>query len=279
MLGKAEFHFAHSIDYNIHLCLYHCGFENCVPAHSWGPVVRDHFLVHYVTNGKGTFHVQDKVYTIEKGQGFLICPGVKTTYMADLQDPWTYYWVGFNGLDASAYLSRAGLNEEQPVFSYNIDDKLLECFYKMLEVENLTSTRDLWYTSQLYAFLAILINGSKVQNMNERQSNAKEKYVRTAMEFIHRNYSRSITVEEISKFVGLNRKYLFSLFKSFLGVSLQGYLIDFRLKKACELLKNKSLSIGDIARSVGYDDQFLFSRTFSSHMGYSPTSFRKGMEE
>lgn len=39
------------------LLVYQCGREECTPAHSFGPAIRDHFLIHYIIEGSGTFLV------------------------------------------------------------------------------------------------------------------------------------------------------------------------------------------------------------------------------
>ena len=62
--------------------------------------------------GKGEFHFQDKTYPIRAGQGFLITPNLSATYCADAEDPWEYYWVGFNGIEARNMLEKAKLSEE-----------------------------------------------------------------------------------------------------------------------------------------------------------------------
>ena len=76
------------------LTLYQYGYEKCLPLHSYGPAVRNHYLFHYVISGKGTLSV-DKVtysreYEIHGGMGFLIEPGQINTYYADRADPWEY---------------------------------------------------------------------------------------------------------------------------------------------------------------------------------------------
>jgi mannose-6-phosphate isomerase-like protein (cupin superfamily) len=68
---------------NSDLNMYHCGTEDCAPGHDYGPAVKDHYLIHYILDGKGTFHVGEKIYQLGKGQGFLICPNVITYYQAD----------------------------------------------------------------------------------------------------------------------------------------------------------------------------------------------------
>jgi YesN/AraC family two-component response regulator len=65
------------------------------------------------------------------------------------------------------------------------------------------------------------------------------------------------------------------IFKEYLNISPKEYLIRLRIDVAKELLSNKALSIGDISRSVGYSDQFVFSKTFKKITGLSPEKFRQ----
>ena len=91
------------------------------------------------------------------------------------------------------------------------------------------------------------------------------------------NYSRRIRVEEIAHFIGLDRSYLSSIFTDELNTSLQGFIIQFRINIACQLMENRILTIGDISRSVGYDDPLAFSKIFKKIKGASPRDFRKSV--
>ena len=42
---------------NIELSIFNCGLERCAPGQTWGPGIRDHYLIHLVVSGKGTFEV------------------------------------------------------------------------------------------------------------------------------------------------------------------------------------------------------------------------------
>jgi YesN/AraC family two-component response regulator len=66
-----------------------------------------------------------------------------------------------------------------------------------------------------------------------------------------------------------------AIFKEYFNTSPQNYLINFRINKACNLMKNPNLSIGEISRSVGYDDPFLFSKMFKKIKGIPPRIYRK----
>ena len=67
-----------------------CGVEACAPGHSFGPAVREYFLLHYVVRGKGIFRRGKREYTLQAGEIFVIRPGEVTYYEADMRDPWEY---------------------------------------------------------------------------------------------------------------------------------------------------------------------------------------------
>lgn len=255
------------------LNLFTCGSENCSSNHSYGPAIRDHYLIHYILKGKGFFEVNEKKYMLHKGQGFLICPDIITYYQADEKDPWNYSWVGFTGLKASVYLKYAGLNQDNPIFNYNHDNQLEKVFKKMNSIKKITRSNEMKLIGLLYHFLAILIENRDV-NKNTKFYNQKNEYIKKCIEFIHKNYSRNISISELASYIGLDRSYFYSIFKEKLHQSPQEYLIKYRLNKACELMKNKKLSIGDISRSVGYNDPLHFSRIFKKEKGLPPSKYR-----
>ena len=82
---------------NVELSIFNCGHEYCQPGHTWGPGVRDHYLIHLVVAGKGVYQVNGASHTLQEGDLFLAKPNQLITYAADETDPWEYYWVGFNG--------------------------------------------------------------------------------------------------------------------------------------------------------------------------------------
>lgn len=86
-------------DYSDHveMAIFNCGMEHCAPLHSWGPAVRDHYLIHLVVGGHGFYRVGEQEYSLGPGDLFLLRPGQLAGYMASEDDPWEYCWVGFNG--------------------------------------------------------------------------------------------------------------------------------------------------------------------------------------
>lgn len=255
--------------------MYSCGIEDCKGGHSWGPAVRDHYIIHYILGGRGTFNVGNDTYMLGKNDGFLICPDTAVHYEADMDEPWSYAWVGFQGLKADTYLKQAGLAKHTPVFRYERDHFLKDCLMRMIDTKQLSKGKEIRLLGLLYEFLSQLVETA--DDNPTGKNNTKEEYVKKALEYIRMNYSRSISIAEIARNVGLDRSYLYSLFHVFVSSSPQEYLINFRMGKACDLMRTTSLTIGGIARSVGYEDPLMFSKAFKKAKGLSPRDFRKSL--
>ncbi|MFC4776219.1 AraC family transcriptional regulator [Paenibacillus sp. GCM10023252] len=269
---------SHQSTPNMDLKLYYCGTECCTPRHSWGPAMKDHFKIHFIQKGRGVFRSGDRTYHLSEGQCFLLCPDVVSYYEADEEEPWTYTWVAFNGLGAEAYLRRAGLSQEQPLYVVQDAEAMQASFNTIFQASKAGTSRDVQLVSALYAFLAELIEGAdcnSVQTM--RGTLPKDYYMNKVVEFIEINYSRSLAIAEIAEVVGLDRKYLARIFKEASGVSPQQYLIQFRVRKACQLLQETSLTISQIAYSVGYSNPLLFSKMFKQTQGLSPLAYRNNI--
>ena len=256
----------------VDLNMYQCGIEECHSSHGVGPGLRDHYLIHYILEGSGTFSMDDKKYKLSKGQGFLIPPNVITHYAADEDTPWTYIWVGFHGLKADAYLQRANLTRQKPVFDYQGED-LQNYIFKMMDVDIFSNYRDLKLQGYLFLFISELIKNSPKHSISAKS--ITDIYIHEAITFIENNYSRPIKISDIAVNLSLDRSYFSNIFKKTLQKTPQQFLLDYRMNKACELLINPELSISNIAFSVGYTDAFNFSKMFKRIKGSSPSDYRK----
>lgn len=257
---------------NNDILVYQCGMEKCNNSYFYGPAVRDHYLIHVILKGKGKYYVNNKVYDLHSGQGFFIAPDVITYYEADRNDPWTYTWVGFKGLKAERFLKMADINIENPVFNINNMKNVKEYFKEMCNVEVYKLSREVRLQGLLLLFLSELIEQN--ENKTEVKQNYRDTYIKKTLQFIEMNYNRKISVEDMADNIGLNKNYFSTMFKSYMKMSPQNCLLNFRINKACELLKNTDFQVSDIARSVGYNDPLGFSKIFKKEKGVSPKEYR-----
>lgn len=256
------------------LTLYQYGIEQCAPMLACGPAIRNHYLLHYILSGKGTFSPADgSKYKLAAGQAFLIHPNSISFYYADDQEPWHYIWLEFDGLKAPSFLLEAGLTIKSPIYTpLSTSCKELETQLTFLIDHHDGSPLELIGT--LYFILDTLIKTSMSKNP-QKEGNLQEFYVREAINYIERNYDKNIGVDDIANWCNLNRSYFGKIFRDTVLVTPRDFLIKYRMHQACDLLKNKNRSIADIAESVGYENAFNFSRAFKKVMGMSPREWKK----
>lgn len=267
-----DYHFSNDFYRNIDAMIYTCGYESCAPGHSYGPILRNGYLIHYILNGSGIYKARGKLYRLCEGDAFLICPGELIYYEADMHTPWTYTWIGMQGIKIKGYLERTSLFDDLTVHFGN-DAQIRRCHEKMAEADQLTQNRDLIMNSILYEYLFLLAD--KFPNGKIAIQENRTGHVEEALRYIEDHYCDPFTVQELADHLGLNRSYLHRIFKSFTGVSIQSYLLDYRIRQACILLKTTPLSVRVIAHSVSYIDPLYFSRIFHQKMGVSPSEYRK----
>ena len=99
--------------------------------------------------------------------------------------------------------------------------------------------------------------------------------VKQASAFIQQNYTRSFSLEELSRKIGVSKSYLSRIFKADTGISLWDYLNRYRIQKAKQLLLLTDDSITSIAADVGYEEVGYFGRVFREIAGCSPRAFRQ----
>ena len=261
------------------LRLYQYGWEQCAPLHSFGPVVRNHYLFHYIISGRGVLDSNDtdgvtRHYHLRPDQGFLICPGQINTYVADECQPWKYVWLEFDGLRAAEYLGSAGLGTHQPVYRPRTPAHGESLRDKMLYIAGHSEASALHLVGYLCLFLDELIQSSATRR-ESRCSQLKDFYIQEAVTYIQQNYHRDLTVEEIADVCKLNRSYFSRLFKETVGSTPQEFLIRLRLSNAAELMRTTADTIGDIALQCGYPNQLHFSQAFKKHYGLPPREWRK----
>lgn len=267
----------HLTDTSLDIRFYYTGTEQCVPEHSWGPGIKDHYKILYIHSGKGLYRTGGATYHLAKGCAFLLFPDQVAFYQADRDEPWSYSWVAFNGGQSEAYLREAGFTPEHPVIPCDRDAEIRQCLNRLFDATQTVYSKPLQMTSALYAFLALVLEDPRQEPSSSPGGKMKGSYVAQAIRFIETNYSRSVTIEELAAALGLNRKYMTSLFKAATGMPPQMYLCRYRMNKACGLLTGTALSVKEISYSVGYADQLLFSRMFRRMYGCSPSQYRNGI--
>ena len=113
---------------------------------------------------------------------------------------------------------------------------------------------------------------SDFNDYNEQRSSS---FIVAAKKYVAENYSKNISLEQVSKIVYMSPTYFSSLFKQNEGMNFSDYIILYRVNKAKELLKENMYNISDVTYQVGYSDPKYFSKLFKKIIGITPSEYRK----
>ena len=164
-------------------------------------------------------------------------------------------------------------NTECRCYVQNIPD-----FCKML---NLAScVRDYFLSLALEraraAYKALLehIGNKGLINTTTGQKTISTPLERTIL-FIKNNYTRPITLGEVSRFCGISRYHFSRIFKVYTGYSFKEFLIRERLNAAKKLFREGEMNVSEVCYAVGFNDLSYFSRTFKRLEGMPPSEYMK----
>lgn len=242
------------------------GFNRLPDTVNIAPMLRTSYIIHYVTKGRGYYNGRP----VFAGQGFLIYPGHIEQYYADPSDPWELLWIVSEDENMEKLFQAYDADPQTQIFSYDYIPAVCKA------TDTLSLMRESLQPPSVLLELFLHIwnqhKQSPTQHRNQLQTNH---YVEFALDYLHMNYQSSITIQELTTLLGISQPYLFRIFKNATGKSPKTYLGDYRLMQAKQLLEKTSMSVTEIANSVGYPDVLAFSRFFTAREGLSPRSYRQ----
>lgn len=251
------------------MLLCYAGHEACKPNHHFGPAIRIHYLIHFISKGKGYFTSNGTTYTLTKNQMFLIKPGETSYYVADADDPWEYSWIAFTGSDSTTILQNCGLLNDDPTASYIPEKKLVNALDDIIYQLQNKIENDYSLLGNLYTIFGCLAG-----QYRKEHNSSHNLYMRQALNYIQNNYHRNIRISDIAAHLQIDRTYLYRLFTEQFHMSPKKYLLHYQLKMALQLLTNSSLSITEIAYACGFSDASAFSHSFMKEYGNTPSQTR-----
>jgi len=190
------------------------------------------------------------------------------------KDPWKHFWAAFQPRPHwEDYLKWPGL--DKGVGSLSLTDRLY------VDVQTSIEQAMAWVDSPLaMRWDMIMLEIEKILLWCEslHSGNVKgplDPRIEQACEWIGSKLTKSFSLAELSRAVGLSESRLSHLFKVQMGITPLHYQSERRLEKARTLLQMTSRPISEISELLGYSSSYYFSRRFRKSYGVAPREFRK----
>lgn len=103
--------------------------------------------------------------------------------------------------------------------------------------------------------------------------------IKQLLEYIHTHYHEAISLNTLAIAANISQRECFRCFQTILHTTPMAYITKYRISTAVSLLQNTSLSITEIALSVGFNSSSYFSKIFREHIGVTPFHYRKSNQK
>jgi AraC family transcriptional regulator len=126
---------------------------------------------------------------------------------------------------------------------------------------------------------ALLVADGRILKDVRYKAGVGDRRVRRALDYIHAHISNELSLEQIAQASETSPFYLTRLFRQTTGYPLWRYVTRLRVQTAKGLMKDRLLTLSDVATLSGFQSYSTFAATFSAELGYSPSYFRRLSEE
>lgn len=240
------------------------------------PLPLEQYVFIYCVTGSGWYNVGGRHYEVEADSYFILPPGSPHSYGASADNPWTIYWIHFNGSLASEFMpeSLAPVNikpGEKSRIAHRID--IFEEI--MMTLDNGQGLENLLYAcSVFHHFLGSLRFLQQYRAVAPTLSPGTD-ITGNAIHYMNENIGKQVRLAQIASYTGYSPSQFSARFVKDTGSPPIEYFNRMKIRYACRLLENSRLKINIICHKVGIADPYYFSRLFKRLTGLSPADYRR----
>jgi AraC-like DNA-binding protein len=232
-------------------------------------------IVKYCHRGRGFYSFAGgEERAVSQGQVFVIPPGVPHCYGSSDDEPWSIYWVCFNGDLFKPWY--ANIQEHTPLaVSRVMGDAIRGTFRQCFNIlKGDFQSEEYFFVCQLSGTILGFCSCAGKQS-EARLTQTAGTGVQRAIAFMRANINRQLSVGEILEKTGGTYRSLNEAFKQSAGLAPIDYFIRMKMEAAARDLRSTAYPVCDIAVAYGYNDPYYFSRIFKKIMGKAPSEHRR----
>jgi AraC-like DNA-binding protein len=228
----------------------------------------------YCEKGKGWIECRNEKYCLSAHQVFIIPRKEPHVYGSDLHDPWSIYWIHFNG--ENVYLFRSIIGKVVSIMD-SVTSRHQERF---MLFESMFQNLEMGYSSDNLEYISFclsyfLASVKYLPQYREIKNIKVEDVIPKSILYMKEHLEDRIMLNDIAHFVGYSCSHLAALFTQKTSYSPMEYYNQLRIQKACSYLQFSEMKIKEIAFQLGFYDPFHFSKAFLKEMEITPKEYRK----
>ena len=228
----------------------------------------NHLLI-YCVKGRGSLQSGSDRWPVGPGDLMLVPPDMPHAYQADADEPWSIYWVHYDGERAKSYSDFLGI--ERPVFNIGVLPSLIA------EFEALLSLRHSGYALAPFVHGANILKSLLTGFAEALRRSAQGRGgldIQALIGLMQRRLDEDLDLNDLAREAHLSKYHFIRRFRQLTGHTPVQHFIHLKMQHACELLDSSNDPLKRIAAQVGYEDPYYFSRIFKRVIGVSPKQYR-----
>lgn len=235
-----------------------------------------------VLNGEICLHTLAQTMIIPAGCGVFLNRNVVHMVLASTDSHYKSFLFPeqlvsfYPGSPAAKYVGRIANCEQITCIKLSLDIKWQETILQRLKELAVLETTAPCYEYHVLVLLSALWLGlaKNVDVPKKRTTDETVKRMRIFLDYIEQHYAEDTSLDDLAQSAGVSKSECLRCFKLSLQDTPYNYLMEYRLRKASELLKNTNMPIGEISQTVGFHAQSHFGKLFKKKTGYSPKEYR-----
>lgn len=227
------------------------------------------YILIYCMEGSGSIYLHSTEYRLSPNMYFIIPRNVPHRYASSEDDPWSIYWVHFNGeLADSLYLRELenGRVKAKPIGYNEARIELFDQIYTTLEYSYDEREMEMMNLNLQHLISSFIYNKDTKPPADNNVANSIA-YMKTQL-------SKAVTIQSLAKQQDVSVSHYSSLFKAKTGSSPIQYFNQLKVQKSCQYLYFTDRSVKEISNELGFEDPYYFSRLFKKLIGVSPINYR-----
>ena len=225
----------------------------------------------YCVEGSGYVEVNERQIQLTEQTAFCLPAYIPHRYFADNSDPWSIFWIHFSLVDNNFFpfetLTSIKSHERHHLVEHHFGELFSLC-------EKEYNFGNALCASKLLQLVLCEIYFLQDYQVTDQQNILLNKATR----YLHLHLQDPLSLADIADYLGISTSYLSLIFNKYHQKGPIDFLLDLRVEQACKLLRTRGLKTYEIAKAVGYDDPYYFSRMFKKKIGISPKDFKNSLQ-
>lgn len=228
----------------------------------------------YIARGEGQFESkQAGLRTVKGGCVMLLFPGEWHRYRPAQESGWDEYWVSFGGRYIDGLVEQGFFSPAEPLLETNVDEQIQHTYLDLLDRAR---EEPIGYQQLNAANVQEILAAALAAVRRKRYGGAGEAAVRRAKAALEEQVDGTASIAQVASAVGLSEEHLRRVFRRHVGMSPYQYYLELKIHRAQRMLRDTNLTVKQIARILGFESPFHFSKTFKHRAGLSPIQWRQG---